>query len=158
MATHLAEASAWRRQNRAAADSAHFLLRRLELSEAPEGGRRQARRSASGAGQTRDRLSRPECADRTRRGCGDPVLCDGQDPLRRRDRRGYRQEGQASHQAECDGLRVRLHHRQRRQRTKLAEAARSLWRSKNADTFKPMGPWIETEADLDKMETIVRVN
>ncbi|KYK47813.1 fumarylacetoacetate hydrolase family protein [Bradyrhizobium diversitatis] len=35
---------------------------------------------------------------------------------------------------------------------------RSLWRSKNADTFKPMGPWIETEADLEKMETIVRVN
>jgi 2-keto-4-pentenoate hydratase/2-oxohepta-3-ene-1,7-dioic acid hydratase in catechol pathway len=38
------------------------------------------------------------------------------------------------------------------------KADRSLWRSKNADTFKPMGPWIETEADLDKMETIVRVN
>jgi 2-keto-4-pentenoate hydratase/2-oxohepta-3-ene-1,7-dioic acid hydratase in catechol pathway len=38
------------------------------------------------------------------------------------------------------------------------KADRSLWRSKNADTFKPMGPWIETEADLAKMETIVRVN
>src|SRR6478752_6853467 len=38
------------------------------------------------------------------------------------------------------------------------KADRGLWRSKNADTFKPMGPWIETEADLDKMETIVRVN
>ena len=35
---------------------------------------------------------------------------------------------------------------------------RGLWRSKNADTFKPMGPWIETEVDLDKMETIVKVN
>ena len=35
-------------------------------------------------------------------------------------------------------------------------ADRGLWRSKNADTFKPMGPWIETEADLDKMETKVR--
>ena len=37
-------------------------------------------------------------------------------------------------------------------------ADRGLWRSKNADTFKPMGPWIETEADLDKMETKVRLN
>jgi 2-keto-4-pentenoate hydratase/2-oxohepta-3-ene-1,7-dioic acid hydratase in catechol pathway len=38
------------------------------------------------------------------------------------------------------------------------KADRSLWRSKNADTFKPMGPWIETEADLDRMETVIRVN
>ncbi|MGY3033282.1 hypothetical protein ACVIIV_002452 [Bradyrhizobium sp. USDA 4354] len=30
------------------------------------------------------------------------------------------------------------------------KADRSLWRSKNADTFKPMGPWIETGADLDQ--------
>src|SRR3977135_2652696 len=37
-------------------------------------------------------------------------------------------------------------------------ADRGLWRSKNADTFKPMGPWIETEVDLDKMETTVRLN
>lgn len=37
-------------------------------------------------------------------------------------------------------------------------ADRGLWRSKNADTFKPMGPWIETEANLDKMETKVRLN
>ena len=29
------------------------------------------------------------------------------------------------------------------------KADRSLWRSKNADTFKPMGPWIETDVDLD---------
>jgi 2-keto-4-pentenoate hydratase/2-oxohepta-3-ene-1,7-dioic acid hydratase in catechol pathway len=35
---------------------------------------------------------------------------------------------------------------------------RTLWRAKNADTFKPMGPWIETSVDLDRMETIVRVN
>ena len=38
------------------------------------------------------------------------------------------------------------------------KADRSLWRSKNADTFKPMGPWIETDVDLDKMETVIRVN
>ena len=35
---------------------------------------------------------------------------------------------------------------------------RTLWRAKNTDTFKPMGPWIETDFDLDKAETIVRVN
>jgi 2-keto-4-pentenoate hydratase/2-oxohepta-3-ene-1,7-dioic acid hydratase in catechol pathway len=35
---------------------------------------------------------------------------------------------------------------------------RGLWRSKNADTFKPMGPWIETQADLDSMETKVHLN
>lgn len=35
---------------------------------------------------------------------------------------------------------------------------RTPWRAKNADTFSPMGPWIETEADLERMETIVRVN
>src|SRR6266705_3115483 len=38
------------------------------------------------------------------------------------------------------------------------KADRSLWRAKNADTFKPMGPWIETDVDLDKMETIIKVN
>jgi 2-keto-4-pentenoate hydratase/2-oxohepta-3-ene-1,7-dioic acid hydratase in catechol pathway len=38
------------------------------------------------------------------------------------------------------------------------KADRGLWRAKNADTFKPMGPWIETDADLDKMETIIKVN
>jgi 2-keto-4-pentenoate hydratase/2-oxohepta-3-ene-1,7-dioic acid hydratase in catechol pathway len=35
---------------------------------------------------------------------------------------------------------------------------RTFWRSKNTDTFKPMGPWIETELDLDAAETIVRLN
>jgi 2-keto-4-pentenoate hydratase/2-oxohepta-3-ene-1,7-dioic acid hydratase in catechol pathway len=37
-------------------------------------------------------------------------------------------------------------------------ADRTLWRAKNADTFKPMGPWIETQVDLDAMETSVRLN
>lgn len=37
-------------------------------------------------------------------------------------------------------------------------ADRGLWRSKNADTFKPMGPWIETQADLEAMQTTVRLN
>jgi 2-keto-4-pentenoate hydratase/2-oxohepta-3-ene-1,7-dioic acid hydratase in catechol pathway len=35
---------------------------------------------------------------------------------------------------------------------------RTLWRAKNADTFKPMGPWIETDFDLAAAETIIRVN
>ena len=35
---------------------------------------------------------------------------------------------------------------------------RTLWRAKNTDTFKPMGPWIETDAELERMETTVRIN
>lgn len=34
----------------------------------------------------------------------------------------------------------------------------TLWRAKNCDTFKPMGPWIVTDADPDAMTTIIRVN
>ena len=33
-----------------------------------------------------------------------------------------------------------------------------IWRAKNSDTFKPMGPWIETEVDLDALVTRVRIN
>jgi 2-keto-4-pentenoate hydratase/2-oxohepta-3-ene-1,7-dioic acid hydratase in catechol pathway len=35
---------------------------------------------------------------------------------------------------------------------------RTLWRAKNTDTFKPMGPWIETNVELDSLVTKVRVN
>lgn len=35
---------------------------------------------------------------------------------------------------------------------------RTLWRAKNADTFKPMGPWIVTEVQPDEMRTVVRLN
>jgi 2-keto-4-pentenoate hydratase/2-oxohepta-3-ene-1,7-dioic acid hydratase in catechol pathway len=35
---------------------------------------------------------------------------------------------------------------------------RTLWRAKNADTFKPMGPWIETDVDLESLQTRVCVN
>ena len=35
---------------------------------------------------------------------------------------------------------------------------RTLWRAKNTDTFKPMGPWIETEANPEDMQTTVRLN
>ena len=35
---------------------------------------------------------------------------------------------------------------------------RTFWRSKNTDTFKPMGPWIETGFDIDAAETTVRIN
>ena len=35
---------------------------------------------------------------------------------------------------------------------------RTMYRSKNTDTFKPMGPWIETAVDLDALRTRVRLN
>jgi 2-keto-4-pentenoate hydratase/2-oxohepta-3-ene-1,7-dioic acid hydratase in catechol pathway len=35
---------------------------------------------------------------------------------------------------------------------------RTLWRSKNADTFKPMGPWIVTDAEPLEATTTVAVN
>ena len=35
---------------------------------------------------------------------------------------------------------------------------RTLWRAKNCDTFKPMGPWIETDFDLSAARTKVRLN
>ena len=35
---------------------------------------------------------------------------------------------------------------------------RTLWRGKNTDTFKPMGPWIETNVKLDDLVTTVRLN
>jgi len=34
----------------------------------------------------------------------------------------------------------------------------SLWRAKNADTFKPMGPWIATDLDPNNLETTIRIN
>ena len=35
---------------------------------------------------------------------------------------------------------------------------RTFWRAKNADTFKPMGPWIETDADPTNLETTIRLS
>ncbi len=35
---------------------------------------------------------------------------------------------------------------------------RTLWRAKNSDTFKPMGPWIETEVKLADLVTMIRLN
>jgi 2-keto-4-pentenoate hydratase/2-oxohepta-3-ene-1,7-dioic acid hydratase in catechol pathway len=35
---------------------------------------------------------------------------------------------------------------------------RTFWRSKNADTFKPMGPWIETDVDALAATTTITVN
>ncbi|MEU4241690.1 fumarylacetoacetate hydrolase family protein [Actinoplanes sp. NPDC026619] len=37
-------------------------------------------------------------------------------------------------------------------------ADRTFWRSKNSDTFKPMGPWIETSVDPMAQTTTVRVD
>lgn len=38
------------------------------------------------------------------------------------------------------------------------QADRLLWRGKSADTFKPLGPFIVTEAKLEDMHTTVRLN
>jgi len=35
---------------------------------------------------------------------------------------------------------------------------RTFWRAKNSDTFKPMGPWIDTDFDPSRARTQVRVN
>jgi 2-keto-4-pentenoate hydratase/2-oxohepta-3-ene-1,7-dioic acid hydratase in catechol pathway len=35
---------------------------------------------------------------------------------------------------------------------------RTLWRAKNTDTFKPMGPWIETDVKLEDLVTRIRLN
>ncbi|MFA7248028.1 MAG: fumarylacetoacetate hydrolase family protein [Dehalococcoidia bacterium] len=37
-------------------------------------------------------------------------------------------------------------------------ADRTLWRAKNTDTFKPMGPWIETGLEPDDLQVTIRVN
>ena len=34
----------------------------------------------------------------------------------------------------------------------------SLWRAKNSDTFKPMGPWIATGLDPTGLDTTIRIN
>jgi 2-keto-4-pentenoate hydratase/2-oxohepta-3-ene-1,7-dioic acid hydratase in catechol pathway len=38
------------------------------------------------------------------------------------------------------------------------KADRTMWRSKNTDTFKPMGPWIETDIKLEDLVTRIRLN
>jgi len=38
------------------------------------------------------------------------------------------------------------------------KADRTFWRGKNSDTFKPMGPWIDTQARVEDMDTVVRLN
>jgi 2-keto-4-pentenoate hydratase/2-oxohepta-3-ene-1,7-dioic acid hydratase in catechol pathway len=35
---------------------------------------------------------------------------------------------------------------------------RTMWRAKNSDTFKPMGPWIVTDLDYRGMTTTIRLN
>src|SRR3984885_13333017 len=38
------------------------------------------------------------------------------------------------------------------------KADRTLWRAKNTDPFKPMGPWIETDVKLEDLVTRIRLN
>ena len=35
---------------------------------------------------------------------------------------------------------------------------RTMWRAKNTDTFKPMGPWIVTDLNPDDLHVTIRVN
>ena len=35
---------------------------------------------------------------------------------------------------------------------------RTMWRAKNTDTFKPMGPWIVTDLNPDDFHVVIRVN
>lgn len=35
---------------------------------------------------------------------------------------------------------------------------RTLWRAKNTDTFKPMGPWIVTDLDPDELHVTIKLN
>ena len=35
---------------------------------------------------------------------------------------------------------------------------RTMWRAKNTDTFKPMGPWIVTDLNPDDLHVVIRVN
>ena len=35
---------------------------------------------------------------------------------------------------------------------------RTMWRAKNTDTFKPMGPWIVTDLEPDDFHVIIRLN
>lgn len=35
---------------------------------------------------------------------------------------------------------------------------RTLWRAKNSDTFKPMGPWIETDLDVSRCQSVTRID
>ncbi len=35
---------------------------------------------------------------------------------------------------------------------------RTMWRAKNTDTFKPMGPWIATDVDPDQLHVTIEVN
>ena len=35
---------------------------------------------------------------------------------------------------------------------------RTMWRAKNSDTFKPMGPWIATGLDPTNLDTTIRLN
>ena len=64
MAARNAVACAEGCEDRAAADPAHLLLRRAELPQASQGSRRQGRHGAQRPRPARDRLSRPERADR----------------------------------------------------------------------------------------------
>ena len=81
-----------------------------------------------------------------------------QGAVRRRARRRHRQEGQDLSEAEALSCVLGYTIGNDVSERVWQKSDRTLWRAKNTDTFKPMGPWIETDVDLDALETRVRVN
>ena len=151
-------ARAERRQDRTAADAAHLLLRRPQLPQASQGSRRQGRHGA-------ERADRPEIGYRAQ----NALIAHDEDvviPATATEKIHYEGElvvvigKKAKHLTERDAMSCVFGYTIGNDVSERSwqKADRGLWRAKNADTFKPMGPWIETDVDLDRMETIIKVN
>jgi 2-keto-4-pentenoate hydratase/2-oxohepta-3-ene-1,7-dioic acid hydratase in catechol pathway len=99
------------------------------------------------------------------------IIADGEDVVIPRDATKVQYEGElavvigtkAKHLSEADALSCVLGYTIGNDVSERAwqKSDRTFWRSKNTDTFKPMGPCIVTgigDAELDAMQTIVRRN
>ena len=117
---HRAQARPGRGQDRGAGRPAHLLLRRPQLRRAHPRGGGQAGHQGQPARAARRRLPRRQRPDRPRRAGRDPARRH-QGAVRGRARRRHRQESQGPERGRGALLRARLHHRQRRQRARLAE-------------------------------------
>lgn len=96
------------------------------------------------------------------------LIADGEDIVIPAESGGIQYEGElvvvigkkARHVSQADALSIVLGYtigNDVSERT-WQKADSGLWRAKNADTFKPMGPWIETDVDLPSLVTRVRIN
>src|SRR4051794_695897 len=118
----------------------------------------ETRRGAEHPAQRRYRVSRQQRADRTRREHRDPEGCRRACAIRGGAGGGHRQAGETPVRERRTVRRTRLTIGNDMSERTWQRGDRTLWRAKNTDTFKPMGPWIETDFDLDAAETTVRVN